>query len=229
MKLAIVADVHGNLAALEAVLADLDRVEPDRVVLGGDLALNGPRPAECLALIRERGWEGILGNTDEVLWARPDHPGAGWTRSRLGESDLAWLRSLPQTWRDDAAVGLVHAVPGDLWRAVRANADDEELRRTYGALGTPLTVYCHIHVPYVRRIDETLTVANTGSVGMPFDGDPRASYLLVADGEPATRRVAYDVERAVHDLGEAGHPLARELATAYRAGRPPRSEEVPER
>src|SRR5436190_22591170 len=70
MKIAIVSDVHGNFAALEAVVTDLQRISPDLTVHGGDLALSGPKPAECLDLIRELGWPGVAGNTDEVLWKK---------------------------------------------------------------------------------------------------------------------------------------------------------------
>ena len=150
---------------------------------------NGPRPAECLAAVRDRGWAGIRGNTDQAIWDRESHPVppamapiADWTRDRLAEEDLAWLRAQPLEWRDGEAVALVHAVPGDLWTAVRADASDQELRSTYGPLGVRLAVYCHIHIPFVRGLDDQLTVANTGSVGLPFDGDPRASYLLIEDG-----------------------------------------------
>lgn len=226
MKLAIVADIHGNLAALEAVLADLDQVRPDRVVHGGDLVLNGPRPADCLAVIRERGWPGILGNTDQALWDRASHPVppgmvaiADWTRDHIGDDDLTWLQAQPLEWRDGDAVGLVHAVPGDLWDLVPADASDEQLRSTYGPLGVRLAVYCHIHVPFVRPVGDHLTVANTGSVGLPFDGDPRASYLLVEDGVPTTRRVAYDLEAAIHDLHASGHPAAARLEGTYREAR----------
>ncbi|MBO0745056.1 MAG: metallophosphoesterase family protein [Candidatus Dormibacteraeota bacterium] len=226
MKLAIVSDIHGNLAALEAVVADLDQVRPDRVVHGGDLVLNGPRPAECLAMVRERGWEGVQGNTDQVLWDRASHavpPGIGpiadWTTERLGAGDLAWLRSQPLEWRDGEAVALVHAVPGDVWGVVPADATDQQLQSTYGSLGARLAVYCHIHVPFVRRAGEGLTVANTGSVGLPFDGDPRAAYLLVEDGTATTRRVPYDLERAVHDLHASGHPAAARVEQNYRRAR----------
>src|SRR4030067_722775 len=69
--IAVISDIHGNLAALEAVLAELDRLGPSEVVVGGDLALGGPRPAECVSLIRRRGYPAIRGNTDEWLTKAP--------------------------------------------------------------------------------------------------------------------------------------------------------------
>jgi putative phosphoesterase len=221
MRIAIVADVHGNLVALEAVIADLAEQAPDLVVHGGDLAFNGPRPAECVDRIRELGWPGVLGNMDQALETHRDrHPSVAWARQRVGEERNRWLQALPLEWRRQDEIGLVHAVPGDVWKAVQPDVDDAELRAIYGPLGTRLAVYCHIHRPYVRPLAD-ITVANTGSVGLPFDGDPRASYLLVSDGEPETRRVTYDVERAVREVEESGHPAAADIAGIYRTARPP--------
>jgi putative phosphoesterase len=220
MRLAIVSDVHGNQVALEALVADLERVRPDLVVHGGDLAFNGPRPAECVDRIRELGWPGVIGNMDRAL-ARPTQSlRVAWAAERIGAERCAWLQTLPMEWRHEDQVALVHAVPGDLWKAVLPETDDAELRAIYAPLGARLAVYCHIHRPYVRRIGD-LTVANTGSVGLPYDGDPRASYLLVDDGVPETRRVAHDVERAVADALTSDLPESAQVAGVYRAARSP--------
>ncbi|MBJ7597512.1 MAG: YfcE family phosphodiesterase [Candidatus Nephthysia bennettiae] len=221
MRIAIVSDVHGNLIALEAVLEDLERQRPDLVVHGGDLAFNGPRPAECVERVRQLGWPGVRGNMDEALEThRGRHPSIDWAREQLGEEPNRWLQGLALEWRHDDEIALVHAVPGDLWKAVGREADDAQLREVYGPLGARLAVYGHIHRPYVRDLG-ALTVANTGSVGLPFDGDPRASYLLVSDGRPEVRRVAYDVERAVRDVEVSGHPGAPTVAGIYRSATPP--------
>jgi putative phosphoesterase len=237
MRIAIVSDVHGNFAALEAMVAELERERPELVVHGGDLALTGPRPAEVVDLVRELGWPGVVGNTDELLW-RPElraplqeaSPGLGpllellfedyapVTRGRLGEERIEWLRGLEAEWRGEG-IALLHAAPGDLWRAPPPDADDSDLADAYGGLGTPLVVYCHIHQPFVHDVSDALTVANSGSVGMPFDGDPRVSYLLIEDGEASVRRVAYDVERHVADLSDPGYPDVERLAAVAREGR----------
>jgi putative phosphoesterase len=237
VRLAIVSDVHGNLAALEAVTRDLKRIGPDRVVHGGDLALTGPRPAEVIDRIRELGWPGIVGNVDELLW-RPDQFAvqetrapklrpllelvfksyAPATREMLGTERIEWLRSLPPEWRSEDML-LVHASLGDPWRAPADDASDRELLDAYGDAGADLVVYGHIHRPYVRLVGTGLTVANSGSVGMPFDGDPRASYLIVEDGAASVRRVPYDVERHVADLSASGYPDAERLARIAREGR----------
>ena len=218
MKVAIVSDFHGNLVALDAVLADLERVNPDVIAHGGDLAFNGPRPVECVDRIRELGWPGVLGNMDRAL-ENPTGRRVTWATEQLGRERNAWLQTLPMEWRHEDYVALVHAVPGDLWQAVFPETDDDELVAIYGPLGARIAVYCHIHRPFVRTIGE-LTVANSGSVGLPFDGDPRASYLVIEDGRVENRRVDYDVDRAVADVLASGLPEADAVATMYRAARP---------
>jgi putative phosphoesterase len=220
MRIAIVSDVHGNLTALEAVLAELADQKPDLVVHGGDLAFNGPRPAECVDRIRELGWPGVRGNMDEALEThRGRHASIDWARERLGEDGTRWLQEQPMEWRRGGELALVHAVPGDLWKAIGPETGDAELREIYGPLAARLAVYCHIHRPYVREIGD-LIVANTGSVGLPFDGDTRAAFLLVSDGRLETRRVAYDVERAVSEVEASGHPDAANIARIYRTAQP---------
>jgi putative phosphoesterase len=235
MRLAIVSDVHGNLTALEAVVGDVEGASPDLVLHGGDLVLMGPRPAEVADLMRELGWPGVLGNTDEVLWRPEIRSGleqqmpklgpllrlvfdeyAPATRELLGEERIAWLRELPEERREGQLL-LLHAGPGDLWRAPLPESSDEELLDAYGGLDAATVVYGHIHRPYVRELPE-LTVANSGSVGMPFDGDWRASYLLIEDGVPELRRVEYDVEREIADLEAVGYPDAERLGEIRKRG-----------
>ena len=139
----------------------------------------------------------------------------------LSEERVGWLQTLPDEWRHDGeGIALVHAAPGDLWKNVRADSPDRELENVFGVLGARLAVYCHIHRPFVTAMPD-LTVANSGSVGMPFDGDPRASYLLVEDGEPAIRRVDYDVEKEVALIDASRYPFKDALIEGRRQGVPP--------
>lgn len=224
MRIAIVSDIHGNGTAFEAVLADLKETSPDLVLHGGDLADGGPGGAGIVDRIRGLGWQGVAGNTDEML-ATPEtfeafaaaipnlqpmwsaiREIAAWSRDQLGGERLAWLRGLPRVQTPDG-LALVHATAASAWHAPGADAPDDDLKAAYGPLGRAVAVYGHIHKPYVRRVG-ALTVVNTGSVGLPYDGDRRASYVLFDDGKPAIRRVEYDMERALQALRGSGAPYS---------------------
>jgi putative phosphoesterase len=235
MRIAIISDIHGNLTALDAVLADLRQQKPDVVFHGGDLPYGGANPAEVLDCIVHEGWKGVLGNTDEMLWdnsarsaleaAAPklqplfrvlfDLCGPA-TTQMIGPSRLAWLRALPLEVRHEN-VALMHAGPGDLWRAPMDTADDAELEKTYSKVAAEIVVYCHIHRPFIRKVGN-MTVCNTGSVGSPYDGDPRASYLLIDDGQPTIRRVEYDMEKEVRRLLASDYPYKEWIAENRRKG-----------
>jgi predicted phosphodiesterase len=236
MRIAVLSDIHGNRTAFDAVLADLRLTSPDLVLHGGDLADAGASPAEIVDGIRDLGWEGVLGNTDEMLWrpealqefARPlpqlqalfatIEEMAAATREALGEERLAWLRGLPRS-RMQGPMALVHASPETPWRAPGPEASDTELTSVYGRLGRPVAVYGHVHRPFVRSL-EGLTVANAGSVGLSHDGDRRASYLLLDGSKPRVRRVEYDVARELQALSGCGLPHASWVARILESASP---------
>jgi putative phosphoesterase len=235
MRIAVVSDIHGNRRAFEAVLEDLGEVSPDLVVHGGDLAANGAHPAEIIDHIRSLGWQGVRGNTDEMLWAPGDLPPLAArhprlapilhafqemipaTQATIGEERLCWLKTLPQRHSIEGTT-VVHASPNDLWRAPLDKASDNELETTYASLDCPIVVYGHIHRPYVRQV-RSMKVANTGSVSLSYDGDPRASYLLVDGQNLSIRRVAYDLESEAKELLHADLPHADWLCHMLREGR----------
>jgi hypothetical protein len=175
----------------------------------------------------------VLGNTDEML-ARPESLAqfaertpsfrpllakieeiAAATREALGEERLAWLRALPRAHVHDA-LALVHASHDDPWRSPTPESDDVAFTSAYAPLGKPLAVYGHIHRPFVRRV-AGMTVANAGSVSLSYDGDRRASYLLVDDGSPSIRRVQYDVDGEVRALCACGLPHSSWVASVLRS------------
>ncbi len=236
MRIAIVSDIHGNRTAFEAVLTHLRETAPDLVLHVGDLSLSGASPLEIVDHIRDLGWPGVVGNVDEVLF-RPvslqefaqqsSAPAelftaieemAAATRALLGEERLAWLRDLPRVQRNGSLV-LVHALPEDLWRAPASDASDADLQSAYGPVSDSVTVYGHIHTPYVRCVSGSI-IANSGSIGLPYDGDRRASYLLLDDDKPSIRRVPYDLEKELKVLANCGLPHADWIARSLRSARP---------
>jgi predicted phosphodiesterase len=239
MRIAVLSDIHGNRTAFEAVLADLKQISPDLILHGGDLADAGASASEIVDHVRALGWHGVVGNTDEMLfrpvsleefaaqssappslWAAVRET-AAWTRPNLGEGRLAWLGALPQV-QFQGPLALVHARPESSWRAPSPEASDEELESIYAPLGKPIAVYGHIHRPYIRKLPNAKIrdrlVINTGSVGLSYDGDCRASYLLLDGHSASIRRVEYDIEKERTALSTCGMPhadwIARTLSTA---------------
>jgi predicted phosphodiesterase len=125
------------------------------------------------------------------------------------------MRELPGEHEDELA--LVHATPGDLWRAPMPDDRDADLLKAYAELDARLVVYGHIHRPYVRDLG-SMTLANSGSVGAPYAGDPRASYPLVDGGAAEVIRVEYDIEREVAGLLASGYPGSDRIAESRRRG-----------
>jgi putative phosphoesterase len=236
MRIAIVTDIHGNRTAFEAVLADLRQASPDLIFHGGDLADSGASPVEIVDRIRDLGWEGVVGNTDEMLFRpeslrefankspamqpllAPIEEMAAWTREALGEERLAWLRSLP-AFQIQSSMALVHAAPENLWRAPAPEADDASLESAYGPLAKSVVVYGHIHRSFIRNV-KAMTIVNTGSVSLSYDGDRRASYLLLNDWKPTLRRVVYDVNHELRALAVCGLPHAGWIARTLDSARP---------
>lgn len=236
MRIAIISDIHDNLTALDAVIADLREMSPDLVLHGGDLVGGGSSPAEIVDRVRDLGWRGVFGNSDEAV-ARPGAledfagrsraPASLWkavremtafTREALGAARIEWLRALPREIIHPP-VALVHAGAQSAWDSPGADAADRELEEAYSLLGQKIAVYGHIHRPFVRTL-AALTVSNTGSVSQSLDGDSRASYLLIDHGAPTIRRVAYDVEREIRALSVSGLPHAEWMARTLRVARP---------
>ena len=137
------------------------------------------------------------------------------TREALGDERLAWLRSLPRS-QVHGPMALVHGSPESAWRAPAPEASDTELESVYARLGRPVAIYGHIHRSYIRNLPG-MTIANTGSVSLSYDGDPRASYLLLDEATPLIRRVEYDATKEGKALSECAFPhaawVARMLAT----------------
>ena len=230
-KIAILADIHGNLAALHALIDDLESWSPDLVVVAGDTVNRGPDSGACLALVLrmadERGWRVIRGNHEryvltydrerqrsEFATAGPRHEisrALAWTHSQvLARVDR--IADMPESLRIDlggATLAVYHASVRHDRDGLTLHSPDEELRQQ---VDPAATVFCvgHTHVPFTRRLDGALVV-NVGSVGLPFDEDRRAAYVRLTRGRAGWRarivRLPYDValtERAFRASGMLG-------------------------
>ena len=211
---ALLYDIHGNLPALEAVLADAQAAGANSFVLGGDYAFAGAWPNETVALLRELDALWIRGNGERWTLdpaAAPDQPfvqrALAYAAEQLGDDDVDELAGLPER-AEVGGVLICHGSPRsdvETFGPEPAQADAELLED----VAQNVVVFGHSHIQFSRRGEERLLV-NPGSVGMPFDGDPRAAYaLFTGDGELELRRVDYDhhasaaaIRRVLGDAGE---------------------------
>jgi predicted phosphodiesterase len=197
--LALVYDVHGNLPALEAVLADAARQGADAYLVGGDVALFGPWPEATVQRLRALApatW--IRGNgerwtADPASAPEPVRGATAAAREALGDALVAELAALPESAAIDEDTRAWHGSPVSDVRSFTPKPGDDEAELLDGVRERRL-VFGHTHLPF-RRMSASgaVELVNPGSVGMPFDGDHRAAYaLLAADGTLTHRRVAYD-------------------------------------
>ncbi len=227
MRLAVLSDIHSNLAALDAVLDDIPTV--DEIWALGDIVGYGPQPNEVIATLRDRDARAVMGNHDgaaigtvDASWFNVDAATAvRWTSTVIDEASRAWLASLP-TRRSQGDLTAVHGSPRDpIWEYVasaavaRANRDE---------FATRWCLCGHTHLPLIYRadgermevldatpgrpitLDASRAILNPGSVGQPRDGNPDASYLVfdTESGVAEYRRVAYDIaltQNLMRDLG----------------------------
>jgi diadenosine tetraphosphatase ApaH/serine/threonine PP2A family protein phosphatase len=222
--LALLYDVHGNLPALEAVLADGDDSGADRFLLGGDYALFGAWPSETVDRLRDLDASWIRGNVER--WAaHPDDDeipeamrGAVVKGGELlGTQAVAELDELPEQLVLDG-VRYCHGSPLSDMRGFSSEPDEADAELLAGATEWRV-VFGHTHVQFSRSTADGIELVNPGSVGIPLDGDRRAAYALVADdGAVEMRRVSYDFQAsadAVRErLGSAGEIPARRIEQA---------------
>ena len=245
-RYALISDIHSNLPALEAVLADVDGRGVDVIYHLGDLVGYAPWPNEVAGLVRSRGIRGIAGNYDSTIATDYKHCGCRadtprgeelshqsyeWTRAHVEPEMKRALGELP--FRLDIRPGgghtsrpqliLVHGTPTLntlYWTEDRPDSFCKKMAGAAGAREGDLIAFGHTHKPWTREV-EGVNFLNTGSVGKPKDGDPRAGYALVeADGEVQSVehvRVEYDIERAARSIEES--ELPDEFAEQLRLGK----------
>jgi len=225
MKLAVLADIHANLAALQAVAAHIEAWEPDKIVVAGDIVNRGPRSSECLAFVQakqqEKGWRVVRGNHEDYVIGLndPNAPRSGtqfefyrpvyWTYDQLG-GNVSALKRMPfalSLWTEDLTEArITHASMSGIREGIYPQMSDEKLRQRI-APPAPLLCVGHTHFPLIRQIDDSLVV-NVGAVGLPFDGDIRACYgqLTWQKGrwQAEIIRLDYDLQQAERDFYETG-------------------------
>lgn len=243
IRIALLSDIHGNVAALDAALVEVRREAPDVIALCGDYVLNGPRPCETVDRVRELESAGavvIQGNTDIAAadldlaaafpWfdevPRVNVVASEWAHDELGDERLAWLRRLPAERRihvdDEPLVLICHASPGSQTAGLGTDLDPASVVERVARTDARIVACGHTHIQDVRDLGWK-QVVNPGSCGYAFDGDPGAAWaILELDGDDVRvdlRRTAYDTRPVIDEVSQRG--LAGDVyrAATIRTGR----------
>jgi putative phosphoesterase len=200
MRVAALYDIHGNLPALEAVLAEVEREGVDTILFGGDLAW-GPEPREVLVLVRSLpGTRFVRGNCDR----EPDE----WMREQLSEEELAFLQGLPESQELDGVL-YFHATPRNDEEIVTPATPDEDVAEMLEGVEQRAVVVGHTHMQQDRQIGSVRWV-NAGSVGLAYEGELVACWALVDDGEIELRKTPLEVDRVAEAFRRSEWPRAEE-------------------
>lgn len=215
MRVAALADIHGNLPALRAVLSELDHDDYDAIVVCGDV-VGGPLIRETLELLaaRREPTRCIRGNAEREAVAVYD--GAPVSEDPAGRAAAWSAQVLDGRWRDELAawpIGLAldgtcfcHGSPRRDDEIITRDTPDDVLLEVLSDVDAPLVVGGHTHQQMIRNVRGIVTYANAGSVGMPYEGRPGAFWMVIDDGVPELRETGYDLEAAVEELRASGFP-----------------------
>ncbi|HEU4976225.1 MAG TPA: YfcE family phosphodiesterase [Baekduia sp.] len=224
MRIAVLSDVHGNLPALDAVLAAVEDEGFDAVVSGGDV-VTGPMPAACLERLARLGdrvaW--VRGNADRevlellagTLEEDPHGPvarQAAWAAARLSAEDRELLAAFAATVRLGEVL-VCHGTPASDTGIVTPRARPRRLSAAVGDTDAAIVVGGHVHLQFVQRAGSVQWV-NAGSVGMPYEGASGAFWLAIVDGSIDLRRTAYDTAAAAAAIRATGYPDADDQIAA---------------
>ena len=227
MRVAILADIHGNLQALEAVLADLKLQSPDSVVVNGDLVNRGPNNVEVMQRLWNQGYMITLGNHDDLLRMLIDHDAKLpqeyftdpfwaanlWSAKQLEKAGwIDALRDLPMTHKvavPNAPTLLIsHGSPRHYREGYSPHLSDEAISEIVQEYPADILIGSHTHDP-LERIWGKHLILNTGAVGSPFNRDPRAQYLLMTlkdkIWQPDFRKLEYNREAALKEFETSGY------------------------
>jgi predicted phosphodiesterase len=243
MQIAVLADIHGNLPALEAVAADLERLNPDLIFVAGDFQNRGPNPREVTQFVAESGWTLLRGNHEDYVIRQSQKSGdlnvtdpynwlpARWTAD-LTSDFVESIKRLPIATTllgpDNLSIVVAHGSPRSNNEGFFPTTTEAKAREMIGNDPPGLLCVGHSHLPFVRQVNSTLLV-NVGAVGFPFDGDRRASFGLITwDRDRWTveiRRVEYAIERVLEEFErvnfyQGAGPLSQLIRRELESARP---------
>ncbi|NMB53187.1 MAG: metallophosphoesterase family protein [Leptolinea sp.] len=225
MKVALLSDVHGNLQALEAVLSHAGEMKIKQIWNLGDFTGFGACPEQVIQVLKKRKAVSIIGNYDQKVlkiprkmdeWKETKIPekwfAFHWSYQQLSKKSIDYLKSLPETYKENVKhwkVLFTHGSPESNEEALNDETPQERLRDLAHRAHANIILCGHSHKPFMRFAGGSIFI-NPGSVGRPFDGDPRASYAVLSIKKQKVEvdffRIEYDVEKAAGLQIEAGLP-----------------------
>jgi predicted phosphodiesterase len=241
-RLAILSDIHGNLPALEAIIADIAAFKVDHVVVSGDLINVGPFSVQVLERIAALNWAVIRGNHEFYLLdygtprepaIRRDYALPRWIRQIMPDAWYAYIAALPDSltlfYPDATPIEVAHGIPGDHWKGIHPTTSEDRAARLLAHARELTVVLGHTHLPMTRHVranGKLRHVLNPGSAGIPLDGKVgMASYMLLEstrdDWKPTFRRVRFNVNTVLAEFERIGFveacgPTARLLVEEFR-------------
>ena len=207
MRVAALCDVHGNLPALEAALAELASLDVDRIVCGGDV-IAGPFPQECLGRLREVEAVFVRGNADRYSPRAPEGTWE-WLSAQLDEAAHEFLLTLPLSVSLDGVL-YCHGSPRDDDEILTKVSPDGRFRAALEGVAERTVVGGHTHVQFERVVDG-IRFVNAGSVGMPYEGKPGAFWALLQNGQVELRHTPYAVDAAAAAIRATTYPNAEQM------------------
>ena len=216
MPVAAISDIHGNLPALEAVLADIEREDVDGIVVAGD-TISGPWPAEVFDVLAAAGARHVRGNADRLALTGGEGDIGDWSAQRLGdrrEAVAAWPLVLELTIDGLGDVLVCHATPTSDEPIYTRVTPDQEIARLFSGVDPDVVVCGHTHIQYDRALANGLRIVNPGSVGMPYEGR-RGAFWAVLGPDVELRWSEYDIEAAAMAMREREAPNVEEQLVKY--------------
>jgi putative phosphoesterase len=220
LRVAALYDIHGNLPALEAVLAEVEREQVDAIVLGGD-CIHGPQPAETLRTLQALGERAVWvrGNTDRLIAGDDDSDSLHeWVTGELGREGVAYLEALPLTQRLEVdGLGdtlFCHATPRNDEEIVTPLTPDERLATILDGVDADVVVTGHTHMQQDRVVGAIRWV-NAGSVGLPYEDDIKAFWALLGP-DVDLRRTSFDIEATIRAFEAVDRADAQKFVENFR-------------
>ena len=232
MKFAVLSDIHGNMYALRAVLADIEKQNVDRILCLGDLAMAGPEPNKTIDFVKTQDWTIIQGNTDEMIAYFSDEVfekvkiqapimanALDFDVKEISSENKQYLKNLPINKciiADDLKILMVHGSPRKNNENIYPEMDSKVIEDIFQDVDADIVLCGHTHIPCGYQTNSKITVINVGSVGRPFTEEPKACYVLMnVVGNQFTvehKMLDYDKVSASQTLSKRNFEGAEKLA-----------------